>query len=77
VTCWSPTRDRSATPFQAARSRLRSPASLAHHELLGESCVVSFVSCRHTTSGSRWSNHGRRRGSHCFTGFTFQVAMRI
>jgi hypothetical protein len=35
-----------------------------------------LVSCRHTTSGRRWSNHGNNLGTRCFTEFTFQVAIR-
>src|SRR4051812_8074205 len=75
----SPTRERIATPFQAASpwaatSYPRSASSVPSSALNASS--VSLVSCSATTSGCRSSSHGSSRGTRCLTELTFQVAIR-
>jgi hypothetical protein len=79
TTSSKPTREQMATPFHctspcSASSYPRRPSSSESSSVNAVS--LSLVSCRHTTSGCRWSSHGSNLGTRCLTEFTFQVAIR-
>src|SRR5690349_4425124 len=74
-----PTRERIATPFQAASpwTATSYPRALSSSfRSAPNASSVSLVSCRETTSGLRSSSHGSSRGTRCLTELTFQVAIR-
>ena len=78
TTSSSPTRERIATPFQAASPwpRTRSRARKLVAEQFVEGVVGELGLLQAHDVGPALSSHGSSRGSRCLTELTFQVAIR-